>query len=427
MSTSRQRARVAVTGATGQVGAAVVRRLHDEGWTVVAAARNQLGGALIHAAAPDCDIRVGSLTRANGKHLLDDCEVIVNCALASSGGNPRQAYVRNRALIDGLLDARSLQWLVHFSTVAVFGELIREQRDEQRAFEHPRPGSEYGRSKLYVERYTVRQARARDINCTVLRLGHVYGAGISRSREIIDFARAAGFRLPFDGRLPSNAIHVDRMSHSIAALLARAGDGRATSAMYSFAERESTWRAVFDWHTGALGLRAVAGLSDLESDAARDVWSRSSIPGEIGGWIRGLPVKRLLRSPAMFDMALRVLVRTPAGLTSRVTDLNRRVGARGHVARAIGGEAADIPPLYVSAGMPGPFLDLTPIPSDGPGSDAARSSELRDWFQMWSVPRLGASGGAGGGGEVGVGVGGGGGAGGASGNGIAHAAGGPPR
>ena len=117
--------KIAVTGATGQVGAALVRRLHDEGWHVVAATRNALGAALMHASVPDCDIRIGSLARTDGKHLLDDCDIVLNCAIAGSGGNPRQAYLRNRALVDGLLEAKSLRWLIHFSTVAIFGELIR--------------------------------------------------------------------------------------------------------------------------------------------------------------------------------------------------------------------------------------------------------------------------------------------------------------
>jgi hypothetical protein len=49
------------------------------------ALRNALGAALCSAAAPDCEIRIGSLTPPAGEpHVLDDCDVIVNCALESS-------------------------------------------------------------------------------------------------------------------------------------------------------------------------------------------------------------------------------------------------------------------------------------------------------------------------------------------------------
>ncbi|HEY7567608.1 MAG TPA: NAD-dependent epimerase/dehydratase family protein [Gemmatimonadaceae bacterium] len=379
--------RVAVTGATGQVGATLVKRLHEQGWHVVAATRNALGAALVHANVPDCDIRVGGLSRADGQHLLDDCEIVLNCAIASSGGNPRAAYSRNRALIDGLLEAKSLRWLVHFSTVAVFGELIREHSDERDAFENPKPGSEYGRSKLYVERYAARQARARGVKATMLRLGHVYGAGIGRSREIIELSRDPSFRLPYDGRFPSNAIQVDTLAESILTLLG----GDAARETYSFAERASTWRNIFDWHTEALGLAPVRGLSQDESDRMRDVWARASVSRELGAWVRGLPVKRLVRAPSMFDLALRILVRTPASITTRVTNINRRVGARGAVGSALGGSRAALPPLYLSAGMPGPFLDLAAAPASGPGSEAERRRELQEWYHLWSTPRIAAS------------------------------------
>lgn len=376
--------KVAVTGATGQVGAALVRRLHDAGWHVVAATRNALGAALVHASVPDCDIRVGSLARSDGKHLLDDCDVVINCAIAGSGGNPRQAYVRNRELVNGLLEAKSLRWLIHFSTVATFGELIRAHRDEQRAFDQPEPGSEYGRSKLYVERYASRQSRARGIKATLLRLGHVYGAGIGRSREIVELARDPSFRLPFDGRFASNGIHVDRLSASIGALLA----GDAARDTYSFAEKDSTWRNVFDWHTNCLGLPRVAAMAEADSERARAVWARASIPREVAAWVRGLPVKRLVRAPAMFDLALRILVHTPTAITTRVTSINRRVGARGEVAGTMNGSTKPLAPLYLSAGMPGPFLDLAPIPVTGAGSDSERCRELREWYQLWSTPRI---------------------------------------
>lgn len=379
--------RVAVTGATGQVGATLVKRLHEQGWHVVAATRNALGAALVHSNVPDCDIRVGGLSRTDGKHLFDDCEIVLNCAIASSGGSPRAAYSRNRALIDGLLEAKSLRWLVHFSTVAVFGELIHEHRNEQEAFENPKPGSEYGRSKLYVERYAARQARARGVKATMLRLGHVYGASIGRSREIIELSRDPSFRLPYDGRFPSNAIQVDTLAESILALLG----GDAARETYSFAERASTWRNIFDWHTEALGLAPVRGLSEEESDRMRDVWARASISRELGAWVRGLPVKRLVRAPSMFDLALRILVRTPTSITSRVTNINRRVGARGDVGSALGGSRAPLPPLYLSAGMPGPFLDLAAAPASGPASEAERRRELQEWYHLWSTPRIAAS------------------------------------
>ncbi|MEW5917688.1 MAG: NAD(P)-dependent oxidoreductase, partial [Gemmatimonadota bacterium] len=287
--------KIAVTGASGHVGSALVRRLHDEGLNVVAAVRNPLGAALVHASVPDCDIRIGALARRDGKHILDDCEIIINCALAGSGGNPRAAYSRNRELVDGVLEARSLRWFVHFSTVAIFGELLREFRDERDAFDHPKPESEYGRSKLNVERYAGRRARERGVKTNLLRLGHVYGPGLYRSREIIELSRDPHFRLPFGGRYRANAIHLDTVAESILRLLNTEPQGE----LYSFAEAQHTWRDIFDWHTTSLVLPPVQGLPDEDSVRMRDVYTRASVTRDVKGWVRGLPIKRLVRSPAI--------------------------------------------------------------------------------------------------------------------------------
>ena len=368
--------RVGVTGATGQVGSCLLRHLRSAGFHVVAAVRNPLGASLCDAAVPGVEIRVGSLIPEQGQpQLLDDCDVIVNCAIESAGGIPRQAYTRNRALVDGLLKANALKWLVHFSTVAVYGELITND---------PRPGSEYGRSKLYVERYAARQARRRGVRYTAIRLGHVYGAGIGRSREIIELARTPGFELPFDGRLPSNAIHADNVGAAIVGLLQ---DG-AERGIYGLAESSNTWRDVFDWHTASLGLSPVAAMSEAESMARRGEILRGSPARDALAWLRALPVKSLQRSPATFDLALRILVKVPAAITQAVSDVNRRTGARGHIARVEAAARRDVAALYLSDGMPGPFLQFPPPPADGLGSDVERARALRDWYELWRRPRM---------------------------------------
>lgn len=376
------RTKVGVTGASGQVGSTLVHRLYHEGVNVVAAARNTLGAALIHASTPGCDIRVGSLMREPGRvHPLDDCDVIINCALASSDGNPRQAYTRNRALMDGLLEATSLRWLIHFSTVAVYGELIRKHWEGPR---RPSPNSEYGRSKQYVEQYAAQRARARGVRCSVLRLGHVYGAGIARSREIIEFARDPRFRLPYGGRFPSDAIHMDRVASAVLALIGK----DESSEVYSLAEPRSTWRDVFDWHTESLGFPPVAAMSDADSDKGRAAYARRSLLRDVSGWVRTLPIRQLVRTPSMLDLALRVLVRAPSTVTKRVTDAHRRVAVRDQVAVALGLRSELLPPVYYSAGMPGPFLTIPDDPSVGPFSDAARRRELYEWYQRWSTPKI---------------------------------------
>jgi len=104
-------------------------------------------------------------------------------------------------------------------------------------------------------------------------------------------------------------------------------------------------------------------------------------------WLRGLPVKSLVRSPSTFDLALRVLVRTPASVTKLASDINRRTGARAQIARADSSGAIAIPSLYLSNGMPGPFLDLPEPPARGLGSAGERAGELQHWSDLWTTPR----------------------------------------
>jgi hypothetical protein len=148
---------------------------------------------------------------------------------------------------------------------------------------------------------------------------------------------------------------------------------------------------VFDWHTACLGLPSVAGMTDAASQAAREMYTRRSLSRDVGAWVRGLPVRHLMRSPALFDVALRVLVKTPDTVTKRIIDVNRRLGARGESTRSTGGRSEVLPPIYLSDGMPGHHMELPPIPAEGQGSDAARCGELREWYERWSIPRLDAA------------------------------------
>src|SRR5439155_22779247 len=165
--------------------------------------------------------------------------------------------------------------------------------------------------------------------------------------------RQPAFRLPFGGRLPSNAVHADALG---AAMLALMQDG-PRHGIYGVAEPAHTWRDVFDWHTSCLGLPAVIDMPEADSIVKRRQLVAGSPLGEAVAWAKSLPLKSLVRSPATFDLALLVLVRTPSSITRRLGDINRPTGARARIARA--NESGGVGPLasiYFSEGMPGPFL-----------------------------------------------------------------------
>ena len=129
-------------------------------------------------------------------------------------------------------------------------------------------------------------------------------------------------------------------------------------------------------------------MTEADSAAQRSAWADRSVAREALAWLRGLPIKSLVRSPATFDLSLQVLANTPDSITRRVSDFNRRTGARAHIARVQQAAALPLPPVYLSAGMPGPFLDLPSIPSSGLGSEAECARELQEWYDLWHTPRM---------------------------------------
>jgi hypothetical protein len=129
-------------------------------------------------------------------------------------------------------------------------------------------------------------------------------------------------------------------------------------------------------------------MPDAESTARRETILRQSPVGDAIAWLRGLPIKSLVRSPAMFDLALRALVKTPSSMTKAVSDISRRTGARGHIVRANAAAERAVAALYLSDGVPGPFLEIPGAPADGLGSEMERARELRDWYELWRRPRL---------------------------------------
>ena len=373
--------KVAVTGAAGQVGSVLVRHLCGEGMDVVAICRNTISAGLIHFSCQDCDIRIGSITKKDeASRLLGDCDIVINCALAEGGGSPKNAYLLNRQIIDGLLSSESLRLLIHFSSISVYGDFITDSRS---TFMRPRPDNEYGRSKLYVEKYAKRMLDSRGIKYYIIRLGHVIGAGIGRSREIIEFSKSSWFRLPFDGALPSNTIHVERLASLIYSLI----DSQVPQGVYNVADKERTWRMVFDWHTNCLGLPAVQAMPLLMSRKMRSLYSQRSAFHDIVRWCRSLPLRDLLRSPAVFDLALRILVKAPESLTRRLANISRRTGAARQIAPLVENHPV-LNPVYLSDAMPERYLSMPNKENPLNGSEEDLCRDLKKWYEKFSKPKF---------------------------------------
>ena len=170
---------VLVTGATGAVGPAVVRRALDEGYRVRTLSRHGAPPALLPSAT---DARVGDVRDADAvDRVLSEIDYVLHLAavLHRVGTSPEETreYAEinasaTRTLVDRAV-ARGVQRIVLFSTICVYGEERDVVADEETA---PAPDTPYARTKLEAERIVLDQAKrdGRPLG-VVLRLAAVYG------------------------------------------------------------------------------------------------------------------------------------------------------------------------------------------------------------------------------------------------------------
>ncbi len=378
------RMRIAITGAGGQIGSVLVRRMIKlPGIDIVAICRNNMTAGLIYSLAPGCNIRIGSITEEyEAGQLLGDCDIIINCALAMIKGNPKRSYLLNRIMIDNFRRLGNLKSLIHFSSISVYGLCQGSNRSGRSEFERPRPDSDYGRSKLDIERYIISKFSDKKIKWYIFRLGNVYGAKMDRSRQIIDLAQNPHFLLPFDGELPSNSVHVEHLTTMIIGLLSAS----VPSGIYNVANKLQTWRQVFDWHTQATGLLPVKGMPPELSEHLRDVHHSTSIRGDISRWVRSLPLLSLIKYPAIFDTLFRISYLMPQSLAGRLATMYKRLNVERELALMRRGDSVSISPVYFSDAMPGTYLEVPMQAMNGRPLPEDLSRQLRDWYRRFSEP-----------------------------------------
>ena len=187
--------RVAITGAAGFIGRALVRRFESDGWDVQAIVRR--------------DFESGSLDR-----LVADADVVVHAAGATRAPTRARLIASNVGLTERVLDAArraGVARVVFISSQAAAGPSpsVDEQLTEDA---DPRPIEAYGRSKLEAERL-VRDA---GIGAVILRPAAVYGP---HDKDFLAMFRLAarGFAVHPGNRAQWISIaHVDDVARGVA-------------------------------------------------------------------------------------------------------------------------------------------------------------------------------------------------------------------
>jgi len=171
--------RVAVTGAAGLIGSAVVRRLVEEGQSVLAldiveAASRLVPGTSVSLAGVDvADVRLWTMLDAFGP------DIVIHAA-AHPGGKSLSEPCEN-ARVNALGSMRVFEWcsrsarpVIYLSSSVVYGEQPPGPIAETAPVA---PGTVYGVAKYAAEQWLRILGEGRGLEWTVLRLFPTYGAG----------------------------------------------------------------------------------------------------------------------------------------------------------------------------------------------------------------------------------------------------------
>ncbi len=174
---------VFITGATGFVGGAILRRLIEEGRTVRALTRSHEGEAALRAAGAE-PVRGDILDPASLEGAMDGCEVVYHVAGANAFCLPDPS-VLYRMNVDGTRNlvaaagAAGVRRVVHTSSAATIGEphgaVGREDTPHRDEFL-----SHYERSKWEAEIIGLRTAEEAGVELVCVNPASVQGPGRTR-------------------------------------------------------------------------------------------------------------------------------------------------------------------------------------------------------------------------------------------------------
>lgn len=175
--------RILVTGASGFLGRHLVKRLVEEGYSLVLVSRRPPSTNIPRCRVIRCDLENA---RSVGRHAptFRSCAVIVHlaaCIPATPEADDPTAYHRGLRLGTLILSVVKPAHLVFASTIDVYGIIRRLPIRE----DHPtRPESYYAAAKLATEAYIGAYARRLLVPTAILRFSQVYGPGDTSAKLI---------------------------------------------------------------------------------------------------------------------------------------------------------------------------------------------------------------------------------------------------
>ncbi len=222
--------RILMTGGSGFVGAATIRRLKNDGHDVLALARSDASAERVRAL--DAEPLRGDLAQLPASNpawleVLPSCDAVVHAAAYLDFWGPDRLYEQRNLYPAVALHAAAVRAGVsRFVLVSAASVSTGTQRavmvDE--TTDDGRPNVAYSRVKLATEKALL-AAPAGDTGTIILRPPFVWGAGMAAIEQMAAAVRGGQFAWIDNGRHTMDFIHVDNLAHAIALSIARGTPG----------------------------------------------------------------------------------------------------------------------------------------------------------------------------------------------------------
>jgi nucleoside-diphosphate-sugar epimerase len=199
--------KIALTGATGYTGGALLRRLADRGDAVSALARAGARRPDVAARWVEGDLAdEGALAR-----LVEGADAVVNVAAVYRTAGHSDSYYRDvnvggtRRLFEAATRA-GVRRFVHTSTVGVHGDVKNPPADESAPIA---PSDIYQRTKAEAEALALDLGRQRGMEVVVVRPGAIYGPGETRLLKVFRAIARGRYAIVGSGRPAYHLVYID--------------------------------------------------------------------------------------------------------------------------------------------------------------------------------------------------------------------------
>ena len=263
---------VLVTGATGFLGGATVRRLAEGGTQVRALARSPEKSASLQR-IPHVTVVFGDLTQPDSlRAAVEGCDVVIHTAVGYGSREEQQAVNVEGTRNIALAAANALvERFVHVSSMAVYGYALDHDATEYTPMV-PRSHDPYAETKANAERALQKVSGDTGLVYSVIRPGMIYGPGSAMWTERL-FRLARLRPMPFvgDGRGRAHPVYVDDVIDMMVVLAQHAA--ARNEAFNCTPDPAPSWR---DW------LRLYQQLNGRESWLGAPPWLLQPVANLIG-------------------------------------------------------------------------------------------------------------------------------------------------